>query len=347
MRFCDNIRRGVWRGLGCALIVLLIAGCAGGEQRGERKADTSKLVWPAPPDPARVRYVQAIGKPADVGIRPSGPARLVRWVFGGSEDELLVKPFGICLDEQDNLCLTDTGANAVIFYNRQKRTWKRWTKIGAMRFVSPVSVAKRGDTFYVADSGLGTIVVFNESGKLVRTISDRLERPTAVLITGDRLLVADSQKHAVITFDLNGKLLGQFGQRGIAPGSFNYPTHLAAGRDGTLLVTDSMNSRVQVLDAAGKFKAQVGSVGDSPGHFSRPKGVATDSFGHVYVMDALHDALQIFQPDGKFLLTLGSSGELPGEFWLANGVAISRQNEIFVTDAYNRRVQVFRYVGAQ
>jgi DNA-binding beta-propeller fold protein YncE len=292
--------------------------------------------------------VQSIRGPEDVGIKLSTGARALRWIFGSNKDaETLVKPFGVALDENDNLCVTDTGANAVSFYNRAKRTWQRWDRIGNLRFASPVSVAKRRGTLFVADSGLAAVVAFSEKGALLFTVTNRLQRPAGVTIHGERLFVVDSARHAVLTFDLSGNYLAEFGRRGANHGEFNYPTHIATDREGNLFITDSMNARVQVFDSSGKFKSQLGSAGDAPGHFGRPKGLAVDSFGHVYVIDALFDTVQVFDRAGPLLLNFGGSGARPGEFWLANGVAISRTNEIYVADAYNRRVQVFRYVGGQ
>lgn len=325
------------------IVIALVCGCA---TQPSREAATAPLIWPAPPDAPRIAWARSISRPADLGIKVSTGARALRWLFGSNRDEqFLVKPFGVALDENDNLCLTDTGANAVCFHDRTRKTWQRWNRIGDVRFVAPVAVAKRGDRIFVADSGLAEVVAFSTDGKLLFTITNRLERPAGLALAGERLLVVDSARHEVLSFDLDGKWLSAFGKRGAGHGEFNYPTHIAADRDGNLLVTDSMNSRIQIFDAAGRFKSLLGSAGDAPGHFGRPKGLAADSSGHIYVIDGLFDVVQVFDRGGQLLLDFGGSGSQPGEFWLANGIAISRENEIYVADAYNRRVQVFKYIG--
>ena len=330
--------------LAAALVLTFLPGCATPEP--PRASSAAQLVWPPPPDAPRIAYVQSISGPADVGIKLSRGTRLVRWIFGSNRGaQSLVKPFGVGLDENDDLCITDTGANAVCFYDRTKKTWQSWEQIGGVRFASPVSVAKRGNRIFVADSGLASVVVFSTDGKLLFTITNDLPRPAGLAISGERLFVVDSVRHAVVIFDLNGRMLSTFGMRGAGRGEFNYPTHIAIDGQGDIFVTDSMNSRIQIFDAAGKFKAMLGSAGDAPGHFGRPKGVAVDSFSHIYVVDGLYDMAQVFDSNGRLLLNFGGSGSQPGEFWLANGIAIGRANEIYVADAYNRRVQVFRYVG--
>jgi DNA-binding beta-propeller fold protein YncE len=305
-------------------------------------------VWPSPPDAPRVAFVRNITQPSDLGARQSGLRRFANWISGASKgNEKFAQPFGLGLDERGNLCLTDTAANSVSFYDARKHQWNRWDQIGKLRFSSPVAVVKHGNTLYVADSGLGQVIVFDTDGKLLFQIDHDLTRPSGLLIHNDRLLVADSQQHCVAVFDLRGNFKSRFGRRGTGPGEFNFPTHLAADAEGRVYVTDSMNNRVQVFDADAHFQSQIGTAGDGPGFFSRPKGVAVDTLGHVYVVDALFGNVQIFDHTGRLLLDWGAPGTDVGEFYLPSAIAIDRDNQIFVADGYNHRVQVFRYVGAK
>jgi hypothetical protein len=307
---------------------------------------STPLVWPGPPDAPRLAFVQSIMQPADVGLKKSGLRRFFGWFIGDDEaSSRLVKPFAVALDEADNLCLTDTGANVVCFHDATRKEWHRWERVGKARFASPVAVAKRGDALFVADSSLRRVIAFNLKGTLLFEITEGLERPAGLAVSAENLFVVDAQLCRVLVFDLNGKPAWQFGARGAGPGEFNLPTHIAFTPQGDLLITDSMNSRIVICDARGGFKGTLGKSGDSPGHFGRPKGAAADSFGRVYALDALFDSLQVFDRGGAVLLSLGGGGAKPGEFWLPNGIAISRTNRIFAADTYNRRVQVFQYVG--
>jgi len=324
---------------------VFLVGCAGPRQAAPEHAGT--LGWPAPPEDPRVLYVKSFHQPADEGIQTSAFSRFGRWLSGSQAEQSLRKPFGIALDENQNLCLTDTGANVVCFYDRAKKKWHRWAQVGKSTFVAPVAVAKRNGMIYVADSGRPGILVFTETGRFLQEITNRVERPSGLLLQGGRLLVTDSKRHSLLAYDLLGNYQSESGRRGLNPGEFNFPPHIASDAEGNLFITDSMNSRIQVFDRDLKFKAQIGSAGDSSGHFSRPKGVAVDTLGHVYVVDGMFDNIQVFDREGKFLLYLGTTGTGAGEFWLPNGIAISGKNEIFVTDSYNQRVQVFQYIGKE
>jgi len=338
-----TVRRLMLAGVCGAALALGVTGA------GRRTESTPPaIVWPSPPEPARIVFVESVTRPASFGAKVSGFRRFANWVTGDSVgNEPFSKPFGICLDDAGNLCLTDTGSQTVGYFDTKAKRWTRWEKIGKLRFESPVAVAKAGEVIFVADSALGVVIAFDTKGKLRFQVKERLTRPSGLAISRDRLYVADSQAHAVLVFDLQGKFLSQFGKRGIAAGEFNCPTHVTTDREGLIYVTDSMNCRVQVFSADGQFRNLIGKIGDSPGHFGRPKGVAVDRLGHVYVMDALFDTFQVFDHDGKFLLTLGAPGQGAGEFWLPNGIAISSDNRIYITDAYNRRVQILKYVGSQ
>jgi DNA-binding beta-propeller fold protein YncE len=339
-------RIGLMGVLAASVSALLLAGCGGANRTRSAAPETESIVWPEPPQMARIAYSRVVMRPADLGIKRSGFTRFGQWLTGSDKgNEPFIKPFGIAFDEQDNLCITDTGANVVCLYDRAKRKWHRWEKAGKIRFSSPVAVARRNGIIYVADSGLGSVIAFDDAGKSRFVITNHLQRPSGIAIRTNEVFVADSQRHKVVVFDLFGNFLREFGQRGTADGEFNFPTHLCVDSVGHVVITDSMNARVQVFDCSGSFLGQLGALGDSSGQFSRPKGAAVDGLGYVYVLDAMFDNVQVFDKKGVFLLNFGRAGTQPGEFWLPNGIAINQANEIYVADSYNRRIQIFKYIG--
>jgi DNA-binding beta-propeller fold protein YncE len=349
-------RRAAGLTAGCAVALSMALGGCRSLPLDSSRRDAEPIMWPPAPAEPRIVYLSSLGRPTDVGVKSPWWRTAVGFLTGGRRDRVTFeRPFGIFVDDADDLCLTDIGAGAVYYFDRGRKRFKRWDRIGDNQLVSPVAIVKHDNTFFVADTGLGKILAFNERGKLTFEIADRLKQPAGLAISGQTLLVADAQEHRILRFDLAGRFLSQFGQRGAMPGEINFPTHLAvnsAGRrgdpeEGALYVTDAMNFRVQVFDVAGKFLATIGSIGDSTGHFSRPKGIGVDGAGHIYVVDALFDNVQIFDAAGQFLMHWGSAGSTPGEFWLPAGIAIGPDNRIYVADSYNQRVQVFQGAGEQ
>lgn len=304
------------------------------------------LAWPPPPAEARVVSVRDIASPADIGARSSVFGRLANWVTGTAKDQgKLDKPFGLCVDDAGNVLVTDTGDNTVSLLDLARKKWTRWESAGKVRFKSPVAVARSGQTIFVADSALGKVLAFDEKGRLQFEITRELDRPSGLARSGEKLYISDSQRHQIVICDVRGAFLSKFGQRGVGPGEFNFPTHVSADAGGRICVTDSLNNRVQVFDAEGRFLRAFGNPGDGPGSFSRPKGVAADSAGHLYVVDAVFDNVQVFDEQGRLLMNWGETGSERGQFWLPNAIAINRANEIYVADTHNHRIQMFRYIG--
>jgi len=326
------------------IVTVLAASCAV-TPHSANPTMTPARVWPAPPDEPRIAYVQDLRGPRDAGQNPSAFRSLANWITGDTgTSQNLRKPFAVALDENGNLCITDTDTKLVCFADFTHKKWRRFDGVGKIKFTSPVAVARRSGIFYVADSELAKVFAFNDAGKPVFEIDTPLKRPVGLAVAGDSLYVVDSQAHAVFVFGLDGKFKSRFGTRGDGPGEFNFPTGITVDCQGHLLVADTLNCRVQAFDLGGKFLFQFGSNGDTSGHFARPKGVAADAAGRIYVVDAMFDNFQIFSPEGKLLLNIGQSGNGPGGFGLPNGIAIGADNRIFVADAFNHRIQVFKYI---
>jgi DNA-binding beta-propeller fold protein YncE len=304
--------------------------------------------WPPPPAEPCIVYVRDISAPKDIGAKAPFFSRLANTITGvRSDSKSLVRPFGLSLDEAGDLLVTDTDANTVSWLDVAHKKWERWTEVGDRKFLSPVAAVHRGPTFYVADTGLAEVIAFDEKGRQQFVITNELARPAGLALLDDHLLIVDSERHQVVICGLHGEFISKFGRRGLEPGEFNFPTHIAVDGRKQIYVTDSLNYRVQVFNAEGQFVRTFGSAGDGPGHFSRPKGVAVDPEGHVYVVDGVFGNVQIFNDQGRLLLDFGGAGTGPGQFWLPNAIAINSHNEIFVADAYNHRLQMFRYTGRE
>lgn len=323
-----------------------VCGCTAPHRAPAPVTPAIARVWPPPPDPPRIAFVQSVHRPTDLGIRQSRSRRFLNWVTGSDRgNEPLIRPVGVAVDEQDNLCITDTGSRTVACIDRKEKICRRYRRAGATPFVAPVGVARRHGTIFVADSALGAVLAIREEGGQALAITNRLVRPTGVAVSGGELFVTDAKQDAVFVFASDdGRYLRSFGSRGSDMGQFNIPTHIAADSRGRLYVTDSMNARIQIFRPDGQFVARIGTHGDAPGYFSRPKGVATDSDGHIYVADANFDNIQVFDEQGRILLAVGSAGAGTGEFWLPGGLAISSKDEVFIADTYNRRVVMLKYL---
>jgi DNA-binding beta-propeller fold protein YncE len=336
------------RALGLLVVALAAAGCApaAGPPTREQPALSARPVWPPPPARPRIRFVQSVSRPADLGVEPSFWERLGQ-IIVGRQEEWLIRPMAVAA-RGGLIYVADAGAQAVWALDTRTGRFRKVRTAGQEPLTSPVGVAVGTEgRVYVVDSFLRKIFILDAELRVTTTIAGQaLHRPAGLAFdaTRGRLYVADSAAHTVWVYTGEGKLLDSIGRRGTGQGEFNFPTHVAVDGTGTLYVTDSLGFRIQMFTADGRFTAMFGRHGDASGEFARPKGVALDSEGHIYVVEALFDAVQIFDRAGRFLLGFGERGLGPGQFWLPTGVFIDPDDRIYVADAYNQRVQVFEYL---
>ena len=353
VRAFGKTRRGALRSgalLGAAMLVFslgVLQGCSAPEVKEDLPRKSSKpLIWPSPPEPARISYVRSIEKPQDIGVTKGFFTKIVEFIAGAKTEEM-IKPYGVTVDSTGRIITVDTPQKRVHIFDPIKHEYTYIEEAGNFPLDTPIAAAVDSqDNIYVTDSAAGNVYSFNSKGKFLKAITG-LTRPTGIAI--DRqdgtLFVADTGAHNVKALDLKGNPVFVIGKRGENNGEFNYPVDLFVDKNGDLYVNDSMNFRIQIFDKKGAFVTAFGKHGDGSGDFGRPKGIAVDREGHIYVADALFDTVQIFDRKGTFLLNFGSIGREIGTFWLPSGIYIDNGDKIYVADSYNRRVQVFEFLG--
>jgi DNA-binding beta-propeller fold protein YncE len=341
-------RRRIARIVLLALMASTLAACAWLRTEAHPSAEAfPHLVWPEPPDRARIELVSFFTRASDLGIERSVWARLATLITGGGELQL-VRPAGVAASG-GRIAVADPGAGVVHVYDLSERRSLALQACGKTALSEPVAVAMLGDRLYVSDSAAARIHVFTFDGECAGGwVLDPGARPAGLAADAarSRLYVADAGAHEVLGFDLHGQRVLRFGSRGSAPGEFNFPTWLAVDADGNLYVSDALNFRVQIFDLDGKQLGTFGTQGDASGDLARPKGIGVDRNGTIYLVDALFDAVQMFDREGRYLMVFGSHGSEPGHFSLPSGLAIDG-DRIYVADSYNRRVQTFRILGGE
>lgn len=338
----DRYLRGVLNLTYMACLLLLLAGCAPALQMPGNRVPDTELVWPDPPQQARIRYLYSLQEPQDLGIRPGIFSRFVQ-LFAGQERQGMLRPYAVAADDEV-ICVVDPGLGVLHLFMTKRSRYEIIRDAGGERLMSPVGISLGPEAIYVADSVAGKVFVFDREGNYRQTLSG-LTRPTGIAFHAESqlLYVADTIENRIVVFDSTGIQQNTFGKRGWAAGEFNYPTTLAI-RGNSLFVNDTMNYRIQRFTLGGSPVTSFGEIGDSSGQFAFSKGIGLDARGHVYVADALSNYIQIFDEDGRFLLSFGGLGAAAGQFRLPAGLFVDG-NTIFIADTENRRVQVFEYVG--
>lgn len=313
-----------------------------------------RLMWPAEPEIPRYQFAgQLTGEQNFVRENDTrGFVAFLAWVVGLFEEErpnVLQRPQAVVADQDERIYVTDVSRAAVFVFDKPAGELKIWEyAAGQRRFIAPIGITLAGDgDIWVTDAELKIVARLGPDGTPRHSIgANVLQRPTGLArdpATG-LLYVADTYAHDIKVFNPDGHLERIIGERGEAPGEFNFPTHLAIA-NGKLYVTDTMNNRVQIFPLAGGEPQIVGQRGLFYGNLVRPKGVAADSENNIYVIESYYDNLLIFNEAGEFLMPIGGVGQGTGRFYLPAGVWIDPLNRIFVADTFNGRITIFQYLG--
>lgn len=332
-------------------ILILFVSCAPPRAFIDKSA-MDQIVWPGYPEKPRIKYLWNINQTAAAA---DGKKGLLDFAFGEISGDVtdprtsntLMRPYGIFVDLNEKLYVTDPGAYRATVIDL--KTADVLNIIGAKEeeFLSPIGiVADTKGRIYISDSGLRKVFAFDEKSNYLFQFEGEFERPTCMAIDtkSSRIYLSDTLEHKVYIYSLEGKRIGSIGKPGSLPGEFNFPTHLFIDKDGFLYVTDSMNFRVQIFNPEGTF---ISKAGDPSGAFiklDKPKGVAADSHGNIYVVDSIRDTVNIFDREGNLLLLFGQKGHLYGNFYLPSGIFIDQKNIIYIADTYNMRVQAFQFI---
>ncbi len=325
-----------------AVLASTLVGCGKKAIRSE-----AELVWPHPPEKARIQFVKTISSSEDVEEKGFFE-RMKDILFDESSVARLVKPYAVFAAPNGRLYVADSGWRKVLVFDEAGKRFSMIGVDGPGALAGPLGVTvDTAGRVYVTDTVLRKVLVYDASGKHLFNMGDMnlLERPVGIALNNDlkRVYVVDTRKHKAFVFDFEGNFLFEFGQRGSGDGQFNFPANLFIDGAGKVYVTD-MNFRVQIFDAEGQFISKFGNVGTGFGQFSLPKGIGVDSQGHIYVVDARFNNVQIFKASGQLLLFFGEFGGRKGQFWLPAGLSIDKQDRIYVADQYNHRINVFQYL---
>jgi len=320
-------------------LVFLFASCATPPEKIEER----EYVWPLPPEKPRVRYIKSLWGEEDV--MKSAPSD---FIVGKDPSTDLFKPYGIGVDDQGRIYVTDTIRRVVFVFDELMGSLK-YIGLHDMPLGIPADVAiDFMGNVYVSDAGRDQVYVFDTNDRLVNQFGKGiLDNPSGIAVDNGRrrVYVVSTKSHKVEVFSFSGKHLFSIGSWGGGPGQFNYPMDIAIGPTGDLYVVDSANFRVQVFTSEGDFVREFGSLGTGPGQFSRPKGIAVDMAGRIFVTDASFNNFQIFNDMGRLLLFVGTGGVTgPGEFSLPADIEVDDQGRIYVADQLNKRVQVFEMI---
>jgi len=293
------------------------------------------------------------------------PGRGASLLHGG---EFMAPMYGLCIDQQGALFVTDNGNNRIQKFDPTGNFIILWGNFGAANanFHNPTGIAcdGKGDV-WVVDTNNHRVQKFDGKlgGYLMKFGSrgngeGQFNAPWGIAIDRVRgfVYVVDSANFRVQKFDMSGEFIMAWGSFGNGDGQFYFPRGIAVDQnDGSVYVVDMGNHRIQKFDTSTNVLPQLltkwgGSAeaghASSPlaqeaGQLRSPWGIAVDGVGDVYVSDTGNHRIEKFDREGNFIAQWGGFGNGDGQFNFPYGITVDTKGSVFIVDSGNTRVQQF------
>lgn len=210
----------------------------------------------------------------------------------------LGSPVGICLDDRNNLYVSDSAKGGVIRFNPQYK----FERI----FASPQDSRITGITFskgilYGVDTLNHRVLCFNREGKQTFSFGERgtgngqFNFPTHINTDGEFIYITDAMNFRVQIFDHKGAFVRVVGSWGRGGGNFFKPKGIAVDTKRRIFVTDAMFDNVQIFNREGEFLYFFGKPGRQDGEFWMPMGIMVNGDNTIWVADTYNNRLQVFK----------------------------------------------------
>ena len=147
------------------VMVIICSGC--GQPAGEMFTPPAKaIVWPAPPETARIKYLGQISTEKDLQSAVSWSEGFGQLLFGQKETGVLLNPYGVALDGKDRLLVADSSGAVIHLMDLKTRRYKQLSELSDNeKLATPVALTIADGQIFVADSSLAKICVFDKDGR--------------------------------------------------------------------------------------------------------------------------------------------------------------------------------------
>ena len=205
----------------------------------------------------------------------------------------LKSPFGIAVDDEDNIYVTDNkyGSGSVFMFD------KNGAKIEAVKNKFTFrGITVSGGQVIVADEGNRRLLCFTRDLQLItKTIDFQHGQPVGVACDEDgKIYVCGYSSNFVQVFSAQGERLYSFSDKGSASSKLNSPHSICVGGDLIYVTEWGSNNCISVFTKEGKFISSFGKKGSKNGEFDLPSGLAVDNDGILYVCDCGNSRIQLF-----------------------------------------------------
>ena len=265
----------------------------------------------------------------------------------GSAAGVLSRPWGVAVNERNEIAVTDNGNNRVQLFSSDgtylRSFGTKGDKQGEFNFPCGIAFDIKNENIFVTDTGNHRVQLFGKQGEYLKQFGEQanldhqLQYPYGLSVDSDgNVIVTDLGNKVIKIFSLSGQFLRKIG----GEGSFKKPWHCVQ-YDNFLIVSDSGENSIKVFSREGDFLYKFGKQGNGEGDFNTPRCLSINKEGHVMFVDKLNQRVQVFELNGKFITKFGTKGSGLGDLCIPASTAVLSDDRIVVCDFRNDRIQIF------
>ncbi|KAL9644037.1 hypothetical protein ABK040_005505 [Willaertia magna] len=163
--------------------------------------------------------------------------------------------------------------------------------------VTGIAVDESSGQIFVTCCDSNKILVLSKEGKLIKEITNNLERPRGIVINTNNQLVVTDESHQVKLFTKEGQYISSFGGQGKEEGELRNPLGIIHDFiNNRYVVCDSLNNRLSIFKEDGSFVKCLGKQGTGRKEFNNPSNADIDyNTGYLYVVDTNNNCIKIFK----------------------------------------------------
>lgn len=315
--------------LSICIVSLLTASCHSTQKSLVKKEEKNVVVFPLPPDTARIQFLTAISG-SDFVTKTKKQSAFSKYVIGEKKDikKPIIKPYGLHMHgNKIYICDIDLGGLEII--DLAKQTFDYFLPRGEGRLLMPLNCAvdKKG-YLIVTDKNNKRVVVFDETLNYHASLRKNIEyEPVGVAVYDHKIWVSDLVSNQIDVYDDNTyQLLYSFPEKEDNEDARLYRPYNLTVSDSGVLISDFGNPSIRIFTHDGKFLKSIGSYGNNKGQLARPKGIAVDRDSIIYVVDAAFENVQMFNFKGQLLMPFGGAYKGPGYLYLPTDIIVDYEH---------------------
>jgi len=286
------------------------------------------------------------GSPFMTQFKPRQYRAVVSFGEYGSDAGKLNGPWGVAVNERDEIAVTEAGNNRIQVFSRDGtylRSFGTLVDKQGKNLSCGIAFDRKNGNILVVDNNNHRIQLFSEQGEYLNQfggkgyLDHQLQFPQGLSVDSDcNVIVTDSGNKVIKIFSQNGHFLRKIGEKG----SFIVPCHCIQ-YDNYFIVSDCDENSIKVFSEDGTFLYKFGKYGSGDGEFNEPRCLSVNKAGHLMVCDTDNHRVQVFELNGKFVRKFGTEGSGIGEFNRPFSTAVLSDGRIVVTDFWNHQIQIF------